>query len=362
MRFIAFLLSTFILLTAAFAQDPVVVTLKVPASPLQAYNALTVDWQIRQWSPAIGVTFNARLDGAWSKLHSSGHVEQGIVQAADRGQRLVYTQLFDTVTTQVSVIFRPLADSTEIAIVHTVPKGSDPALRDTIQALWQSTIPRLRLYLTDYPGGYLARPRGEGPFPAVLVLHDRFGLNRTAKALCDSLAQQGYLALAADMFRGEVTGDLTQAAQYLGAVDHTQAYAAAKRGLSTLVSYSKAGSPPRAVWGIGFGGGYALELAAEDAGLKAVVLWQDAVLPEVDKLSRIGSPILCVFGSPDDKNPRAEIAAMNQAFVQAGVRIDMSIYPGGREFSDPAYGQTYNQLAVDRAYGQTLAFLFKYLH
>jgi carboxymethylenebutenolidase len=48
--------------------------------------------------------------------------------------------------------------------------------------------------------GYLAKPQGEGPWPAVIVLHDIFGLTDVTRGHADWLAGEGFLAIALDLF------------------------------------------------------------------------------------------------------------------------------------------------------------------
>src|SRR6266581_600472 len=50
--------------------------------------------------------------------------------------------------------------------------------------------------------GYLARPEGEGPFPAVVVIHEIFGLNDNIRDITRRFAREGYMALAVDLFAG----------------------------------------------------------------------------------------------------------------------------------------------------------------
>ena len=49
---------------------------------------------------------------------------------------------------------------------------------------------------------YLVRPEGEGPFPGVVVIHEAFGLNDDIKGVADRFANEGYVALAVDLFTG----------------------------------------------------------------------------------------------------------------------------------------------------------------
>src|SRR5437660_10498223 len=50
--------------------------------------------------------------------------------------------------------------------------------------------------------GYLARPEGEGPFPGIVVIHEAYGLNENIKDIARRFADQGYVALAVDLFAG----------------------------------------------------------------------------------------------------------------------------------------------------------------
>src|SRR5258708_16132665 len=52
----------------------------------------------------------------------------------------------------------------------------------------------------DWLKGYFAKPQGEGPWPAVIVLHDIFGLTDVTRGHSDWLAKEGYLAVALDLF------------------------------------------------------------------------------------------------------------------------------------------------------------------
>src|SRR5690242_19946240 len=48
--------------------------------------------------------------------------------------------------------------------------------------------------------GFLARPEGDGPFPAVVVIHEIYGLNENIKDIAQRFAKEGYIALAVDLF------------------------------------------------------------------------------------------------------------------------------------------------------------------
>ena len=64
--------------------------------------------------------------------------------------------------------------------------------------------------MVSYPSGsetvsgYLAAPEGGGKKPAIVVIHEWWGLNDFAKGKADGFAKQGYVALAVDLYRGKV--------------------------------------------------------------------------------------------------------------------------------------------------------------
>src|SRR5262249_34697432 len=65
---------------------------------------------------------------------------------------------------------------------------------------------------------YLSVPKGEGPHPGILVIHEWWGLNPQIKSVANDLAAKGYVALAPDLYRGKVTDDPSQAMELLRAL------------------------------------------------------------------------------------------------------------------------------------------------
>src|SRR6187455_1471728 len=68
---------------------------------------------------------------------------------------------------------------------------------------------------TDNVSAFLAKPEGPGPFPAVIVLHEWWGLDAWMKDQARALAKEGYAALAVDLYRGKVTTSQEEAHQLM---------------------------------------------------------------------------------------------------------------------------------------------------
>ena len=112
-----------------------------------------------------------------------------------------------------------------------------------------------------YPGpggvtlqGYLATPRGSGPFPAVVMIHEWWGLNRDTIVLADALAREGFVVLAADAFRGSVAQTREDARKQVTETPREQIGADLDAALDYLRSHSQVDPDRVASMGFCFGG------------------------------------------------------------------------------------------------------------
>src|SRR5512142_1669624 len=109
--------------------------------------------------------------------------------------------------------------------------------------------------------GVLYTPQGKGPFPAVIVIHEWWGLNDWVKEQASKLADQGYVALAVDLYRGKVASTPDLAHELMRGVPEDRA----KRDLHAAFEFLAAQSNVKKdrIGAIGWcmGGGYALDVA-----------------------------------------------------------------------------------------------------
>ena len=83
---------------------------------------------------------------------------------------------------------------------------------------------------------YLSLPKGKPPVPAVLVIHEWWGLNEHIKFWADRLAADGYAALAVDLYEGKVAANRDDAMKYMRSVDPEKAIARLKAAHALLGS------------------------------------------------------------------------------------------------------------------------------
>jgi carboxymethylenebutenolidase len=222
--------------------------------------------------------------------------------------------------------------------------------------------------------GYLVYPvssekgqtTNETKLPAVIMIHENKGLNDHIKNMANLLAQQGYVVLAADMFKGEVVTEQNDSRRLTQAVRSNPENAI--NNLQAAVEY--AGSLPNvdpsriASMGWCFGGGQSLQLAlnSQDHPLAATIIYYgSALVTDNSNLSKIKWPVLGVFGDQDTGIPVEKVNEFKATLDEVEVPNEIYIYKGvGHAFANPS-GDNYAPTETQDAWEKTLAFLKKYL-
>ena len=215
----------------------------------------------------------------------------------------------------------------------------------------------------EQASGLLVTPEGKGPFPAIVVIQEWWGLNDWVKDETRALAKEGYVALAVDLYRGKVATQQEDAHQLMMGLAPDRAI----RDLKGAYSFLQARADVRKdrIGSIGWcmGGRYSLALATEEPTLAAVVAYYGAPPTDLDAIGRIRAPVLGNYGG-DDKGPSPEqVRLFEDLLKKAGKPVDIKIYPGaGHAFANvnnPWGG--YRKEAAEDARTRTKAFLAKYL-
>lgn len=207
--------------------------------------------------------------------------------------------------------------------------------------------------------GYLAIPKGTGTHAALVVVQEWWGLADWVKEQTDSLARNGYVALAVDLYDGKVAKTQEEAHQYMSAlvdddvVDKLAAGAAYLRGREDVRGH--------AVGTIGWclGGKYAIRLAVEDPAIRAVVMYYGAPVTDEEQIQAIQAAVQGHFGAEDKGPTPAQAREFEAALKKAGKKAEFYVYPGaGHAFANPSnpWGG-YRKEAARTAWKRTLAFL-----
>src|SRR5579863_4414831 len=120
--------------------------------------------------------------------------------------------------------------------------------------------------------GFLYTPTGNGPFPALIVIHEYWGLNDWVKEQASKLADQGYEALAIDLYRGKVATTPDVAHELMRGVPEDRAKRDLRAAFEFLQSQSNVNKDRIGAIGWCMGGGYALDAALQEPALAADVI------------------------------------------------------------------------------------------
>jgi len=208
----------------------------------------------------------------------------------------------------------------------------------------------------------LYTPPGKGPFPAIVVIQEWWGLNDWVKEQASKLADQGYLALAVDLYRGKVATTPEEAHELSRGLPHDRA----DRDLLAAADYlrSQKNVDPKRVGSIGWcmGGGYSLDLALNDPKLKATVINYGHLATDETSLRKIDAAILGIFGGQDKGIPVADVNNFESQLKALGKTVDIHVFPdAGHGFENPNNKQAYRADDAAQAWKLTVDFLAKYL-
>jgi carboxymethylenebutenolidase len=206
--------------------------------------------------------------------------------------------------------------------------------------------------------GYLAYPSGvTEPLPAVIMIHEWWGLNDNIRAMANRLAAEGYMVLAVDLYKGETAASAGVArVKMLQVVENPKH---ARENLRQALQFlDTAGAPAIASLGWCFGGGWSLNSAMLFPGqLDATVVYYGQVTADDEKLAAIDAPLLGLFGAIDRGITVESVNAFEEALQRLRKQHEIHVYPGvGHAFANPT-GNNYNREAAEDAWQRTLQFL-----
>jgi len=196
------------------------------------------------------------------------------------------------------------------------------------------------------------------PLPAIIVIHEWWGLNNNVRAMANRLAAEGYIVLAVDLFGGQIAASPSEARELMVSVVENPERAAENIRRAYEFVDDTAGAPSIGSLGWCFGGGWSLNTAMlfPDT-LDASVIYYGQVTEDEDKLRPISAPILGLFAA-EDRGIRVEsVQAFEQSLERLRKDFEIHIYPNvGHAFANPT-GRNYNAEAAEDAWQKTLDFL-----
>ncbi len=193
--------------------------------------------------------------------------------------------------------------------------------------------------------GYLAQPSNRtGDSPAIIMFHEWWGLNDDITRLADALAQQGYVVLAPDAYRGKTTRWIPRAVWLVSTTDENAIAADMDAAFNYLAGLENVNAKRMGTVGFCFGGRQSLNLAMRRGeGLAAVVSLYGTAYTEKAPLEALPSnvPILGIYGEEDASISAEDVRTMDGLMDEVGLNHEITIYPDvGHAFvTDENYDQ-----------------------
>ena len=223
--------------------------------------------------------------------------------------------------------------------------------------------------MVEFPGGnstrktagFLATPKEVGKYPAVIVIHEAWGLVDHTKDVANRLAREGFVALAVDLFDRQVVSSLEEGRAIREKLTEEKTLGDLNGGFNYLKTLEYV--DPKRIGSIGFcmGGGLSLLLACHNMELAAAVVFYGRNPSPIDLVKNIQCPILGNYAEADRAISESDINLLKQTLTKYQKTFDFKVYPGAAHgfFNDAR--EIYNPDAAKDAWERTLKFFNRYL-
>jgi len=204
---------------------------------------------------------------------------------------------------------------------------------------------------------YVAKPAGDGPFPTVIMIHEFRGLNDSIVGKADLLAEEGYLVIAPDTFRGSTTDWVPRAIYQVISSKPENVNADLDSVYAWLESQADVDPNRIAIAGFCYGGRTSLVYSLHNNQLAATVIFYGSPETDPEVLKTLSGPVLGIFGGADGSIPVSQVNAFDAALTEVGIPHEIKIYDGQpHAFVQDADGIKAGG-AQGEAWNQMLAFL-----
>jgi dienelactone hydrolase len=219
---------------------------------------------------------------------------------------------------------------------------------------------------TTLKGQIVYDDAAKGKRPAVIVVHEWWGLNDYAKMRAKMLAEAGYVAFAVDMFGdGKTTEHPDQAGEWSGAIRQNRQVGRDRflAAYNLVKAHERVDGAHISAIGYCFGGSVVLDMALTGADLDAVVSFHGG-LPTDPATGKVTARILVCHGAADSFTSAEQLATFQKNVTDAGADWELIVFAGAKHsFTNPGADKhgmpplSYNEKADKRSWHAMLGFL-----
>ena len=219
-------------------------------------------------------------------------------------------------------------------------------------------------------GMFVASPEGDGPFPAIVVIQHAGGVDRFIEETAQRLADQGYLAVAPDLFHRQDPNSGETGQERRQKLRDNEVIADVNEAVDYVEADSRA-NDRIGIIGFCMGGRVVYLMPAVNPAFKAAVafyggntkaVWGEEGRPPFDLLPEVGCPLLGFFGEDDGNPAPQDMKEMDERLSQHGKPHEFHSYPNaGHAYMDYTNENTYREHAASASWPIALEFLDRQL-
>lgn len=205
--------------------------------------------------------------------------------------------------------------------------------------------------------GLLVQPDSGGPYPGIVMIHEWWGLNDQVKSMADTLAGEGYVVLAVDLFNGNVATTIEGAQGNLRDNPNEKTIPKMQAAVKYLREMPGVDAAKIASLGWCYGGGQSFQLGMNEE-LQAIVIYYGRISIDETDLAELTEPVLGIFGEEDTSIPVKDVREFERVLKEQGTSADIYVYEkAGHAFANPTNTQAFREEEAIDAWNKTLDFL-----
>jgi carboxymethylenebutenolidase len=213
----------------------------------------------------------------------------------------------------------------------------------------------------EFPRGYLAHPDGEGRHPGVILIMEAGGVNEHIQDTIKQLADEGYVVLGPDLYRGQTATDRETTMALMQGLDQEQALG----DIDACIQYLEGQDVTSEHFGVvGFcmGGRFTWWTAMRHDNLACIApFYAGRFRPEPDEMANVTAPALIMWGSKDPTIPAEDREHVLNMLTEQGKFFKAVTYPAGHAFMTPG-SQGYDKQTSEDAWPALVSWFRTYLH
>jgi carboxymethylenebutenolidase len=201
---------------------------------------------------------------------------------------------------------------------------------------------------------YLALPKADGRYPAVVVIQEYWGVNDQIKGVCDKWAGEGFIAIAPDIYDGKIAANAEEAGAMMKSLDRAKALETISAAVEKVRAHASS-TGKVAVTGYCLGGAFALAAAASVRGLSAIVPFYG--MPPTADWDKVEAPIQMHVAMHDNWVTVDGAKKLQATLAEHGKQMQVHFYDAQHAFCNERRPEVYAPDACREAWHRAVTFV-----